>query len=85
MLNVVKKIFKTAHDRTMKRIRPTIEAINAFEPEMQSLTDAGLKSKTAQFREKLDNGTGLWVDLPPGRPASPSPARCSSRWSGWSA
>jgi preprotein translocase subunit SecA len=59
MLKVLKKIVGTAHDRTMKQIRPTIERISALEPRMQRLTDAQLKAQTARFREQLDQGASL--------------------------
>ncbi len=64
MLNVVKKILGTAHDRTMKRIRPRIEAIGALEPRMQRLTDDELKGQTGRFKEMLDNGASLDDILP---------------------
>jgi preprotein translocase subunit SecA len=55
----MKKIFGTSHDRTVRRMRPRIEAINALESDMQKLSDAELKAKTAEFKEKLDNGATL--------------------------
>jgi preprotein translocase subunit SecA len=64
MLNVVKKIFGTAHDRKMKVIRPILEAVCAFEPVMQRLTDADLRRQTAKFKEKLSNGATLDDILP---------------------
>ncbi|MCP4606972.1 MAG: preprotein translocase subunit SecA [Proteobacteria bacterium] len=59
MLNVVKKLVGTSHDRKMKKIRPIIEAISALEPMLQRLTDVELKGQTAKFREQLDNGASL--------------------------
>ena len=47
------KIFGTKNEREVKRLRPLIERINALEPEMQSLTDAELRSKTEQFRQRI--------------------------------
>src|SRR5215475_7234099 len=55
----LKKILGTSHEREIKRLRPRVEAINALEPTISELTDAELKAKTAEFREKLDNGATL--------------------------
>jgi preprotein translocase subunit SecA len=55
----MKKIFGTSHDRTVRRMRPRIEAINALEGDMQKLSDAELRAKTAEFKEKLGNGASL--------------------------
>jgi preprotein translocase subunit SecA len=55
----LKKIFGTSHEREIRRLRPRVEAINALEPSISALSDAELKAKTAEFREKLDNGASL--------------------------
>jgi preprotein translocase subunit SecA len=55
----LKKILGTSHEREIKRLRPRVEAINALEPEVSALSDAELKAKTAEFKEKLDNGATL--------------------------
>jgi preprotein translocase subunit SecA len=55
----LKKLFGTSHDREIKKLRPRVEAINALEPAISKLTDDELKAKTAEFREKLDNGATL--------------------------
>ncbi|HEX4404724.1 MAG TPA: preprotein translocase subunit SecA [Polyangia bacterium] len=52
----MKKVFGTSHERAIRRMRPRVEAINSLEPELTKLTDAQLKAKTAEFREKIDNG-----------------------------
>src|SRR5579871_5764904 len=55
----LKKVFGTSHDREIRRLRPRVEAINALEPAISKLSDAELKAKTAEFRQKLDNGATL--------------------------
>src|SRR5262249_37621231 len=55
----LKKILGTSHEREIKRLRPRVEAINALEPKISKLSDAELKAKTAEFKEKLDNGASL--------------------------
>jgi preprotein translocase subunit SecA len=55
----LKKIMGTSHDREVKKLRPKVEAINALEPRIIPLSDAQLRAKTAEFKEKLDNGASL--------------------------
>ena len=55
----MKKIFGTSHERAIRRMRPKVEAINRLEESMKKLSDAELRAKTAEFREKLDNGATL--------------------------
>jgi preprotein translocase subunit SecA len=52
----MRKIFGTSHERAVRRMRPRVEAINKLEKDMQKLTDAELRGKTAEFKEKLANG-----------------------------
>jgi preprotein translocase subunit SecA len=56
---MIKKVFGTSHDREIKRLRPRVERINAMEPAWQKLSDAELRGKTAEFKQKLDNGAKL--------------------------
>jgi preprotein translocase subunit SecA len=58
------KIFGTAHERTMKKLRPIVRQINDMEPDFRRLSDDELKAKTGDFREKLDNGATLDDILP---------------------
>ena len=55
----MKKIFGTSHDRAVRRMKPKVEAINKLEDGLEKLTDDQLKAKTAEFKEKLDNGAKL--------------------------
>ncbi|WP_413289717.1 preprotein translocase subunit SecA [Bdellovibrio sp. HCB337] len=61
---VLRKIFGTKHDREMKRIRPTVDKINSYEPQMQALTDEQLKAKTPEFQQRLKNGETVNDILP---------------------
>ncbi len=56
---VMRKLFGTSHDRAIRRLQPRVVAINSLEKEMKALSDAQLKAKTAEFKEKLDNGATL--------------------------
>jgi len=60
MLNVlVRAVFGTKHERDAKRMRPAVEAINGFAPELEQLSDSELKAKTDEFRKRLAAGTEL--------------------------
>ena len=50
---LLKKIFGTKHERDVKRMMPTVVAINAFEPSLQPLDEAGLRAKSDEFRKRL--------------------------------
>jgi preprotein translocase subunit SecA len=56
---VAKKLFGTSNERAVRRMQPIVNAINALESKMQKLSDAELQAKTAEFKEKLDNGATL--------------------------
>ncbi len=59
MISWIKKLFGTSHERTVAKLRPKVDAINALEDEMKKLSDEKLRAKTAEFKEKLDNGASL--------------------------
>ena len=64
MLNIARKLFGSHNDRFVKKMRPTVERINALEPEFQALDDAALAAKTAEFRDRHDKGESLDKLLP---------------------
>ncbi|MBI4352743.1 MAG: preprotein translocase subunit SecA [Candidatus Omnitrophica bacterium] len=61
---VLRKIFGTQNDRTLRRLTPIVEQINRWEPEISKLTDAELRAKTDVFRERLKKGEPLDALLP---------------------
>src|SRR3954470_10191878 len=61
---VAKRIFGTKNARVIKGMRPTVEHINSLEGGLQSLSDAELRAKTADFRTRLDQGATLDDLLP---------------------
>jgi preprotein translocase subunit SecA len=61
---IARKVFGSRNDRILKTFNRKVEQINAFEPAVAVLTDAELKGKTAEFRERLANGTTLDDLLP---------------------
>ena len=57
MLNtVLRKVFGTKHERDVKRLQPNVVAINALEPQLQTLTDDALRAKSDEFRKRLADG-----------------------------
>ena len=62
--NLFTKIFGSRNDRTIKNLRKTVALINALETQLEALSDEDLKAKTAEFRERYDNGQSLDDILP---------------------
>ena len=62
------KIFGTRNEREVKRLRPRVAAINAFEPQMQKLSDDELRAKTEQFRARIQERLAPIVDEPDADP-----------------
>lgn len=62
--NLFTKIFGSRNDRTIKNLRKTVALINALETQLEALSDEDLKAKTAEFRERYDNGQSLGDILP---------------------
>src|SRR3954453_18343044 len=58
------KVVGTQNDRELKRMRPIVAQVNALEPSIQALSDAQLRGKTAEFRQRLANGETLDDLLP---------------------
>ena len=63
-MGVIEKIFGTHSERELKRIYPIVDQIESLRPEMQALSDAELKDKTRQFKERLSKGETLDDILP---------------------
>jgi len=64
MFSLLKKIFDSRNDRTLKQLKRQVEQINALEPQMQGLSDEALRAKTLSFREQIQAGTALDALLP---------------------
>ncbi|MBL4639093.1 MAG: preprotein translocase subunit SecA, partial [Kordiimonadaceae bacterium] len=56
---IVKKMFGSANERYLSKLQPTVDAINALEPEIEKLSDDALKAKTQEFRDRLDKDETL--------------------------
>ncbi|MBD9226478.1 MAG: preprotein translocase subunit SecA [Clostridiales bacterium] len=55
-MGLLTKIFGTYSDHELKKIYPVADKIEALEEEYKALTDAQLQAKTAEFKERLQNG-----------------------------
>ena len=58
------KLFGTRSQREIKRIQPLVDKILALEETYKALSEAELKGKTAQFKERLAQGETLDALLP---------------------
>lgn len=61
---LAKRIFGSSNDRKVKSYRARVEAINALEEDMSTLSDEALKDKTVEFRSRLEGGEQLDALLP---------------------
>lgn len=61
---LITAVFGSKNERELKRMNKTVASINAFEPDMQKLSDEQLKAKTLEFRERYNNGETLDHLLP---------------------
>ena len=63
-MNVFAALFGTKHARDVKRLRPIVAKINAYDEEYKALTDEQLKAKTSEFKERVAGGESLDAILP---------------------
>ncbi|MDO6746903.1 preprotein translocase subunit SecA [Gilvimarinus sp. 1_MG-2023] len=61
---ITKFILGSKNDRVLKRMRKTVVRINALEEQLQALSDEELKAKTAEFKQRHENGESLDALLP---------------------
>ena len=64
IVTLLKKIFGSRNDRLIKRYMHTVRAINALEPSIERLSDAQLRAKTEEFKQRLASGETLDDVLP---------------------
>ena len=62
--NLLKSVFGSRNDRLLKQYRQNVVAINALEAQIQSLTDDELRAKTAEFKQRVQQGATLDSILP---------------------
>jgi len=63
-MSFISQIVGDPNQRFLNKIRPLMEKVNEFEPEFERLSDAQIKDKTGEFRERLAKGEALDDLLP---------------------
>src|ERR671934_1768325 len=58
-LGSFEKVLRVGEGRRLKRLREQAAYITSIEPEFQALSDEALRAKTAEFRQRLENGEAL--------------------------
>ncbi|MDF1497183.1 MAG: preprotein translocase subunit SecA [Patescibacteria group bacterium] len=58
-MSILTKVFGDPNAKELKKIQPLVDAINALEPSIQTLTDEQLKNKTVEFKQRLEQGETL--------------------------
>jgi preprotein translocase subunit SecA len=58
-MGVFDKLLRAGEGRKVRALQALVPDINALEPEMQALSDAELRAKTGEFRQRLDKGEDL--------------------------
>ena len=58
-MSIIRKIFGDANEKYLKKLEPLIHKINSLEPEFEKFSDAKLKEKTKEFKQRLGKGESL--------------------------
>ncbi|WP_300155522.1 preprotein translocase subunit SecA [Solidesulfovibrio sp.] len=61
---IARKIIGSRNERYLKSLRPIVAAINAFEPQVQALSDEAMRARVAELREEVAGGRSLDDVLP---------------------
>jgi len=63
-MQLLTKVLGSKNQRELKRLGKIVHLVNAFEADMQALSDEALKAKTQEFRDRLAKGETLDQILP---------------------
>src|SRR5215216_4313595 len=58
-LGSLEKVLRVGEGRRLKRLQQQAAYITTLEPEFEALSDEELRGKTAEFRQRLENGEAL--------------------------
>lgn len=64
MVSVLAKLLGDANEKAIKKIQPIVDDINGLEAAAKKLSDAELRNKTQEFRDRLSDGESLDDLLP---------------------
>ncbi|RKQ35569.1 preprotein translocase subunit SecA [Oceanobacillus halophilus] len=59
MAGLLTKIFGDGNKKQLNRLQKRVDQIEALEPQMEKLSDTELQEKTAEFKERYNNGESL--------------------------
>ena len=63
-MNLIKAIFGNYSEKEIKRVMPLRDKVLSYEEEYKALSDAELRNKTPEFKERLSAGETLDDILP---------------------
>ena len=58
-LGALEKVLRAGEGRRLKRLAQQAAYITSLEPDFRKLSDAELRAKTAEFRQRLERGEPL--------------------------
>ena len=64
MFGLLERVLRMGEGKKLKLLEEKVEMVSAWEPEVLRLTDAELRVKTAEFKQRLADGEGLDDLLP---------------------
>src|SRR5262247_1089492 len=56
---IARKLFGSSNERRIKSYLPRVAAINALEPQLESLSDEALRARTDAFKQQVADGASL--------------------------
>ncbi|MBS3808549.1 MAG: preprotein translocase subunit SecA [Desulfobacterales bacterium] len=62
--NLLTRVFGSKNERVLKKLYPTVDAVNELEPKFEKMTDAELAEQTRIFKERYQKGETLEDLLP---------------------
>jgi preprotein translocase subunit SecA len=63
-MSIVRKVLTAGEGKKIKALSAIVPQVNGLEPEIQALSDEALRGKTAEFRQRLENGDSTDALLP---------------------
>ncbi|MFZ0732428.1 MAG: preprotein translocase subunit SecA [Candidatus Sulfotelmatobacter sp.] len=66
------QVFGTKNERVVKSLMPNVRAINALEPQIQKMSDAELRAKTDEFRQRVQERLSKLAKPTPADPSEPA-------------
>ena len=58
-MSLIDKILRAGEGRTLKRLDHMADQVDALEEDFKALSDEELQAKTAEFKQRLDEGETL--------------------------